>query len=215
MFPAIPVWVAGRRVDILKNTFRITQDKLDNCNLPKERIKPCSLKLVVPWIENVSLEEDPSLQELWAILLVNALNPNFKEEIPTSFISIIKDLSSLDVCVINELQIQSQNKSQYVFDDDCPNIDYITKFTNELKADPNAIIISFENLFRLRIVDNKKVVNVIPGNASISNRPITYGDLERSGTAISNSYPYITSFGSAFIKACVDDAGNNKAESSE
>ena len=210
VFPAIPGWVAGRRVDILTNTFRITQDKLDNCNLPKEQIKHCSLKLGVPWVENASLEEDPSLQELWANLLANALNPNFNEEIPTSFISIIKDLSPMDVRVINELQVQIKKKPKYAFGDGWSNIDYIAEFAKELKVDPNTIKISFENLFRLRLVDHIKIVNVLA--APHLN---LHGEKQKNESAISNRYPYFTSLGESFIKACVDDAGNNKAKSSE
>lgn len=169
-----------------------------------------STKFAFGFVQGASVEDQTELQELWAKLLANAFDPNFKEDIPTSFISIIKDLSPMDVRVINELQAQIKKKPKYAFGDGWPNIDYITEFAKELKIDPNTIRISFENLFRLRIVDNKKMVNVLAAP-----HPNMHGEKQKNESAISNRYPYFTSLGESFIKACFDDAGNNKADSSE
>ena len=66
-----------------------------------EQRRYCSLKLGIPWIENASLEDDPIIQDMWANLMANALNPNFKDKaLRTAFISIIKELSVIDVKVI-------------------------------------------------------------------------------------------------------------------
>ena len=116
----------------------------------------------------------------------------------------------MDVRVINELQVQIMKKSKYAFGDGWSNIDYITEFAKELKVDPNIIRISFENLFRLRLVDNIKIVDVLAAP-----HPNLHGEKQKNESAISNRYPYFTSFGESFIKACVYDAGNNKAKSSK
>lgn len=101
VFPVIPGWVAEHRAECLINVTRKTQEKLDRCGIPKDHLRHCSLKLGIPWVENASLEDDESLQELWANLLANALNPDFKEEIRTAFLGIIKELSILDARILN------------------------------------------------------------------------------------------------------------------
>jgi len=222
VFPAIPGWVEGKRAERLINTCKIVQNKLDNCNLPKEQIRHCSLKLGVPWVENASLEEDPSLQELWANLLTNANNPNFdSEDIYISFISIIKDLSTIDVQVIKFLQSKIQLKTQTSYNTSSKGND-IDELTKNLEINRNKIATSFQNLKRLYLINNIYNVNMPGPIKSIwlgpdedPNKALT--DLQNeSNKAMSEgeSY-YFTELGLAFIKACVDDAGNNKAKSSE
>lgn len=172
----------------------------------KEEIKYPSDKFIHDFAEGASSEDDPDLQDLWATLLANAADPNFKEEIRRSYFSIIKDLSPLDVKFINLLITKTEKYPKYAFGDGWPKIDYIADFASELNETKDDINVSYENLSRLNIVDNKKNVNVVS-----SDHPITYSEKQQSETVISNRYPYFTSLGLAFIKACVDDAGNNKA----
>ncbi len=59
------------------------------------------LKLALPILENASLEDNNELQDLWAKLLANSMDPNFKEEIRLAFLEIIKSLNPLDVRVLH------------------------------------------------------------------------------------------------------------------
>jgi hypothetical protein len=58
------------------------------------------LKFAVPLIEQASLEEDDSLQDLWANLLVNAANANNPMEIRRAYISILEQLTSFDALIL-------------------------------------------------------------------------------------------------------------------
>lgn len=175
-----------------------------------ELLRIPSPKFACNFVQGASVEDDPKLQELWASLLANALDPNFNEELHAAYFSIIKDLSSLDVRVIRELQIQSSHKPRYTFGDGWPEIDYITEFATELNEDKNNIDVSFENLFRLRIVDNKNSVNVVA-----SSHPNMQGEKRKTESALHNRYPYFTSLGLAFIKACVNETKNRTANAPE
>jgi Abortive infection alpha len=55
------------------------------------------LSLAIPILQEGSMQGDSELQERWANLLVNAANADNDIEIKTSYISILKDLSSADV----------------------------------------------------------------------------------------------------------------------
>lgn len=56
-----------------------------------------SPKFALPVLEGASLEEDDNLQQLWANLMANALDPNFSLDLRMTYVDIIKSLSALDV----------------------------------------------------------------------------------------------------------------------
>lgn len=108
LFPKAPEAIAARRTKNLISVIKRVQNILDEAGLKPEERKAISLKLGLPIIENASLEEDPSLQELWANLLANALNPDHQEQARTVFIDIIKDLTAFDVLILNAYHCSKQ-----------------------------------------------------------------------------------------------------------
>ncbi len=65
-----------------------------------DKIRPITPKLALPIFEYASLEENESLHDVWANLLVTALNPSC--QIPrSSFIDIIRQLEPVDVKILN------------------------------------------------------------------------------------------------------------------
>ncbi|MEE8574575.1 MAG: Abi-alpha family protein [Thermodesulfobacteriota bacterium] len=62
-------------------------------------------KLALPILENASLEEDEDIQKLWARLLANAMSPNFTEEIKSTYIDILKNLSASEVNFLGSLYV--------------------------------------------------------------------------------------------------------------
>jgi hypothetical protein len=62
--------------------------------------RPVPLKFAIPLFEQASLEEDDSLQDLWASLLVNAANVNSPVEMRRAYISILEQLTSLDALIL-------------------------------------------------------------------------------------------------------------------
>ncbi len=105
VFPKFPEAIAAKRVENLISIVKLVQKKLDEADLKPEERNAISLKLGLPIIEKSSLEDVPSLQELWANLLTNALNPKHSEEVRTIFIDIIQNLSSFDALILNAFNI--------------------------------------------------------------------------------------------------------------
>ena len=58
-------------------------------------------KLALPIFEESSLEEDPTLQDLWNHLLANSMNPGFNGELRYGFIEMIKNITGSEVAILN------------------------------------------------------------------------------------------------------------------
>ena len=216
LFPKIPGWVAGRRAICYINICQSVNNKLNNADIPQELRRYCSLKIGVPWVEEASLEEDPILQDLWANLMANVQNPNFSEsKLRAAFITIIKDLSTLDVKVLKH--IQNNSSPRWIFG----RVEYRRSFpikrsdlfASSLGEKSEEIEISLRNLMRLELIDNKHTAsfNAVDNTSPISDKQI---QLHTQDAVIEGSY-YLTELGLAFLNACVKDAGKYTAEISE
>jgi len=76
-----------------------------------DKMRPISPKLALPIFQYASLEEDESLHDIWANLLVTALDPSC--QIPRSaFIDIIRYLEPVDVKILNFLYKYYLEKSE-------------------------------------------------------------------------------------------------------
>jgi hypothetical protein len=56
------------------------------------RLLPVPPKLALPVIENATLEEDDSLQDLWVRLLVAAADPSTSKSVRVAFVDVIRQL---------------------------------------------------------------------------------------------------------------------------
>jgi hypothetical protein len=63
--------------------------------------RPVPLSFAIPLLEAGSIEEDDDLQDVWATLLANAADADSGVKSRHAFISILKDLSSLDASVLH------------------------------------------------------------------------------------------------------------------
>lgn len=63
--------------------------------------RPVPMKIAIPLLQAASLEEDDELQDVWARLLVNAGDADRKIEIRRMHVSILEDLGSLEIRIIN------------------------------------------------------------------------------------------------------------------
>jgi hypothetical protein len=61
------------------------------------------LQVAIPLLQGGSLEEDNSLQDRWAMLLVNAGDASAEAEVRRAFVSILEDLSPLDAIVLEKI----------------------------------------------------------------------------------------------------------------
>ena len=136
--------VSGLATDWLRYVRWKNAEKLRDCVeklaaeqgiLSPTRLVP--LKVVIPLLENASLEDDDTLRNLWAQLLVNAGNASFQLEITRSYISILRELSAIEAGILNSL---ATTKRHLWFDLD---------FSEKYNVSGLNIYISFWNLVRL------------------------------------------------------------------
>ena len=73
----------------------------ENHNLTLNR--PLTLKLLCPLIEAAVLEEDDSLQDRWARLLINSTSADSEIELRASYIDMLKRLTTLDAQVLDKI----------------------------------------------------------------------------------------------------------------
>jgi len=83
-------------------------------------LKDVNLKVLVPYIENVSLEEDEVLQDMWANLMTSYVDSS-KNLTTTVYPGILSQLSSEEVRIMNELR-NSRDKSFRAFYPDWPDV---------------------------------------------------------------------------------------------
>jgi hypothetical protein len=126
--------------------------------------RPVPLKLAIPLFQEGSLEEDDDLQDIWAKLLVNAADSRNNFQIRSAFISVLKDLSSLDAAILHEIY-------------SVPFTD-LQKTISTLKLTQNALLempegkeqpilkedvqISLDNLARLKLISIPIVMMGVP-----------------------------------------------------
>ena len=67
------------------------------------RAQEVPLNILQPLLESASLQEDPSLQAIWANLLANAADPRQQNKLEPVFTDILRGLSSRDVRFLDEL----------------------------------------------------------------------------------------------------------------
>ncbi len=228
VFPALPGWIMSRRAEGVISLSRAAQKKLDEAGLSKEQYRQCSIKLGLPLIENASLEDEPTLQDIWANLLANALNPEFEEEIRTSFISIIKDLSTTDVLILQELNVQPNRSTPFSSSRVTNAFGADSYFAGEIGIRKSDAAISLQNLSRLGLVDNTREIYV-PQTNTFGDVDVRETDISECGiagggkaklkvktrTGLAKSFPYLTDLGRAFVSACVVDAGKSCAKTAE
>ena len=187
VFPALPGWVAERRAEGLINACKRVQRKLDSAGIPAEQVRYCSLKLGIPWVEGVSVEEDDeTLQDIWATFMSNILNPNFPLELArTAYISIIKDFAPIDGKVLFHFYqhpVEEYRSTEFV--------------SKSLGIDMEYAEVSIQNLMRLGLLSKL-----------VKNSSVYVGGF----TSLGLSEAYLTSLGVSFITACLKETGNNKS----
>lgn len=198
-----------RQIRLIEKSEEIIKSK----NL-SDRLRPISPKLALPIFHNASLETDESLHDIWANLLVTALDPEC--QIPrNAYVDIIRQLEPIDVKVLNELydnylgKFQNEKKRREEFALKYPNrrmtYDEIppTRFScsqyaiiNMLQLDFNTYWTSIDNLIRQRLA-----------STYIEERSIeTDIDDMRYDHDVSYDHGYmdvcITALGLSFVKAC-------------
>lgn len=142
--------------------------------------RPVPPKIALPIFEEASLEDEGTLQDLWNNLLANAMDPEFNDEIRYGFIDMIKNLTGIDViilqyCYSKIVSTINLERIDTIYQSEIEKSQIISKLgISELEYS-----ISVENLMRLRLVNNVMIM----GNGVI--------DI------------YMTPLGIKFVRACI------------
>ncbi|MVN22826.1 Abi-alpha family protein [Mucilaginibacter arboris] len=140
--------------------------------------KQVNLKVLIPYLENVSLEEDETLQEVWANLFVNYLDAS-KNLNETVYPYILSQLSTQNIKIINAM---ANNNGKFTM---IPEQKFAEEFVKNIEALPN--------LIRLGII-----VLIPEPNSGL----LTAGALSRKVDQNYTTWYDLTSFGWNFFHAC-------------
>jgi hypothetical protein len=143
-------------------------------------IKQVNLKVVIPYLEGVSLEEDETLQDLWANLFANYIDSD-KNLIINVYPNILKQLSTNEVKVLDFMR---NSKSTVAFSGYRKTKDIL--FSEEEIA----------NLQRLGLIKEELEFSQYGGDYADN------GQYRWSIEEIGSGKYYISDFGSEFLGAC-------------
>lgn len=157
------------------------------------KIKAIPPKFALPIITHASLEENDELQDLWARLTANAMDPNFALELCYAFLEIIKSLSPLDVKMLSFFY-------SALLKDPNVKLDLVTDYSltkeqicSGVGINENDYGVSVYNLFRVQCL--APAVKVATG--------IMFGD-EPSTVFKGSKAVTMTPLGVNFVKACIE-----------
>ncbi len=146
-------------------------------------LKEINLKVLFPYLEGIAVEEDETLQDMWANLFVNYVDSNSSLKL-TVYPSILKQLSTNEVNILKESSyINDKNKVL--------NVTKRIEYQNENRYEIN-------NLERLGLMEEE---------TKIRSNTIRRLDKINSHVEFTGLYT-ITSFGLDFIQACTLNSNN-------
>lgn len=62
---------------------------------------PIPMRAAIPMLEAASLEEDVTLQDIWARLIANSMDPSFNQPLHPSYIEIVKQMCPDEAIILN------------------------------------------------------------------------------------------------------------------
>jgi len=92
--------IRARRIERAIDLSVSVQKKLEDAGVVD--IRPITEKVGIPLIENATLEGDPDVQDMYANLLFNAINPA-SGEIDIQFVKTIENLTSVDILLFEAI----------------------------------------------------------------------------------------------------------------
>jgi hypothetical protein len=144
------------------------------------------MSIGVPLLEAATLEESPELRDIWASLITNFTNEDSKIGIEKSFVTVLRDLSPLDVLIFEKIYSMPEVEKHCVLTEHLP--DYaefeLQRQPGEKLTQPDLpaadIQLSIATLFRLQCLQTAKLMG---------------------GPDVFNTV-YTTTFGHALFAAC-------------
>jgi hypothetical protein len=178
----IAYWRFRNQINLSIKAKKFLEDK----GISPKKVLP---KTLISILENGSLEEDDYMQNKWASLLANASNPNYKEEIKPSYAEILKELSSTEVKLLDEMFEEFNKKlaeSEYEIKFNKDNV------CKKLNISENEYNILADNLIRLNLCQ------------PVPKRGIYFSSVKKDQPAKirPKQISYLTLLGYSFVKAC-------------
>jgi hypothetical protein len=163
--------------------------------------QPVEPKLLLPLVQAASLENDPSLADLWAALLANAADPKGTIHVEPAFVEILKQLNPLQVKVLDTLLVMIRpilgNYTNYPF----------LPYSHIVKRLPSGyqdreLDVARDNLIRLGLFNAQGSFDMT--KASVDEELAK----DRVGGALKmqsngNHNVILTALGTAFLEACM------------
>jgi hypothetical protein len=119
----------------------------------QEPSRAIPLKLALPILQGATLEDDDDLQDRWAALLVNVANASFVGEIRRAHVSMLEQLTSLDVRILDVIYSLPffESMEHGVTTNALPNSAELmtASYAHIAGRPPEAIEVSLANLARL------------------------------------------------------------------
>jgi hypothetical protein len=91
-------WQAKRQIRLAERFQAFLHER--GLEAPTRDVAPAFL---LPLIERASLEDDDSLQDVWAMMLANAADRDIGAEMRTAFVTILGEMTHLDVVILATL----------------------------------------------------------------------------------------------------------------
>lgn len=169
----------------------------------KEQLRDITTKFGILYVEGASVEDEPELQELWAKLLANALDPHFEGDIRVSFMSIIKDLTPLDIKILDAMHNEffKYKKGTNIFE-----IYFSSKILSRMLSISDFIArASIDNLKRCQLVENTQLrtVNTAPVSHPMGRVISRNANNDKMLVPPNPDHFVISALGLLFIDACI------------
>ena len=150
-------------------------------------------KIALPILEEASLEDDPNLQYLWNHLLVNAMNPNFNDELRYGFVEMIKEITGIEAKLLNEFYEVLRRKGKLTPLSDVFQYS-LTKeqIMHVLRISADMYAISVNNLMRMQLLSPALLKS---GGVPLGSEPLT---IYKGIDAVT-----LTPLGVKFVEACI------------
>ena len=148
----VKLWRWSNQINIIKKA----QAKIEASGLSKKQIP---LKVLVPIIQNSSLEQDENMQDKWANMLANAATGSV--EVSPNYAAILNELSPIEVVILDKIYQEVNKEADYQkrkalqFD--------TSKLKSMLNVTEEKMDLIIENLFRLNVLQSPAGQGVMLG----------------------------------------------------
>lgn len=173
----VKLWRWNNQISIIKKV----QAKIEASGLAKKQIP---LKVLVPIIQNSSLEQEENMQDKWANMLANAVTGNV--EVSPNYAAILNELSPIEVTILDKIYQEVNKESDYQkrkalqFD--------ATKLRSMLNVTEEKMDLIIENLYRLNLFQAPAGHGIAVGDHEFALR--------------TNKIFEFTTLGYEFVRAC-------------